>query len=362
MDTKQKYKKYKYRVIQKRTLEGGKRDASELGACISGLNDYDPSECNPVLIASRYMEKQKVVPSVIGEHPWFIYSWGPPASGKSTCIQRFAEHFKLPSSSLCKLMVDEIVEMMPEYREKCTKQKKDCSGLYSKYRPIADKISDYVLFLATAQNLSVVMESTGRDTRWIFENVFPWLKKVMHPQPLAEVAPYDVGEKLSTLRIPEKTYFEEKLSIKEPLFPESRQKLNYQIALVYPYVKLPTLLVRNRKRALEIGRYPDENFVAATYELAQHNLLAMIQDEKSLVDTIVVYDNTVEMEDRSKACMDILLLGNRVRSINEKGLSWPFEWAWAGDLERATSVMEKTDPLLIFMEEKLGGVPEEKSA
>ena len=133
---------------------------------------------SPPVIEYTFKGKSPVADS---ETPYFIVSYGPPASGKSTIIEVL--HRLIPSTTqtlkldnIVPVNVDDIFQKGPlgqRFKAQMDAIKSEqgttplhTQRLYMYYRWVADQISDIILNTALASRFSVLWESTGADINW----------------------------------------------------------------------------------------------------------------------------------------------------------------------------------------------------
>jgi predicted ABC-type ATPase len=176
-------------------------------------------------------------------NPVFIIKYGPPASGKGTCLDTFytfAQNYGFDSNNFINIDVDYFVEKLDS-----KKTVKTDPGNYWKFRGTADKISDTLLSKCFDQKKHAVLEMTGSsvDQKWL-------TKSIVNPA----------------------------------------RKNNYTIIVVYPLVPKDDLVTRSNKRAASIGRRPDPNYIINTATQAAQNIKTL----NKVVDHLIIYDNTTD--------------------------------------------------------------------
>jgi len=185
----------------------------------------------------------------LSTNPHFYITYGPPASGKATIMEKVLEKHNKTLQTVVEINVDDIVKSFPSYENKRkklsrkyssepTKLKKKNQELYmSCRRELADNASDTLLDKALLRRHDIVWETNGNSIAWTVKEA---------------------------VRI---------------------RKLGYEVILVYPYVKRSSLIERARQRRTQESA-PEEQIIRAA-DLAQLHLPKLI----SYVDRVYIYDN-----------------------------------------------------------------------
>lgn len=196
-------------------------------------------------IADKFFENKQPSPPIL-----FI-TYGPPASGKTTILNTLIKSFNISKDRLIEIVVDEIVERIPEYQESIMKLKEEThltnderadksKEIYFDFRErYADGISDKILSRALIQKFHIIFETTGGDISYTLKVIY-----------------------------------------------EARQN-GYLIVLIYPLVELAELKKRVEKRNETSLRFISPSFVESVAKKAQINFQKIIK----YVDKAFVYDN-----------------------------------------------------------------------
>lgn len=173
--------------------------------------------------------------------PVFVIKYGPPASGKGSCLDKFnSEAEKIgdfTTSNFVDINVDDIV----------TKLDVDKTILadpnnYWNFRKDANQIADAAMAKSFQNKLNIMFETTGNnlDENWLMNDLI-----------------------------------------------NPAKKNNYKILVVYPLVPSDVLVERSAKRAESIGRSPEEEAIRTSARNASKNILKLIR----VVDRVIIYDN-----------------------------------------------------------------------
>lgn len=196
--------------------------------------------------------------------PVLLITFGPPASGKGSCIDKFfdaAKEYGFNPSNYISINLDAIIDQLDTDKEVL----KDPAA-YFYFRQCADEIVKTLFMKSIDAKLSIMSETTGtRKGKW-------W------------------------------TYTKE------------AKKQGYKVVVLYPLVTKNVLLERSRIRAEKIGRSPDVKSIEDAIKNAPPNL----SDLYGIADKIVLYDNSTSTpcKDEVITCKDNECKGN---------LSWILE-------------------------------------
>lgn len=174
------------------------------------------------------------------EHPVLLIKYGPPASGKGTCLPAFYEAAKplgFDPANFLDANVDAVVEALDvKGRVKAN------PDAYWEFRGEANTIIETALTEGFERRLHIVLETTGRvvDPQWL----------------------------------------------QDDLIGPAREN-GYKIIVVYPLVPVPTLIERSAARAELIGRNPEPKLIEAAAKAAAANIYHFV----GTADKIVIYDN-----------------------------------------------------------------------
>jgi hypothetical protein len=224
-------------------------------------------DCDVKTFAKYYFHTQRKINELkSSKNPWFIVSWGPPASGKGACRREYLDSLKITSSGAIDILVDDMIGIITEYVNEmqwCKNDGGQCdsSKIYFKYRNYGNEIRELVLQHSLENKYNIIWETTGKDTDRL-DKMIPLLKK-----------------------------------------------MGYRIGLVFPYVQIDTIIFRNDERAKRIGRRPDPDLIRDIYEKAQTNLLQQIFPSNQY-DKIILYDN-----EKAKFCSRTLMKYTRKDGI-----------------------------------------------
>lgn len=122
-------------------------------------------------LVEKFFEN-KVIP-----HTYFIITYGPPASGKSTIVDTILNKLGIQELNTIKVLIDDIVEQLPGYQEELKnsipqlKNKKEksekTSEIYFKWRSSeGDLLSDYILSKSISEKYHIIYETTGIKLDW----------------------------------------------------------------------------------------------------------------------------------------------------------------------------------------------------
>lgn len=173
--------------------------------------------------------------------PVFVIKYGPPASGKGSCLDKFnTEAEKMGDftpSNFVDINVDDVVKKLDVDNTVMVNPDN-----YWNFRKDANKIADMAMEKSFQNKLNIMFETTGNnlDETWLME---------------ALISP--------------------------------AKKNNYKILVVYPLVPVNDLIVRSAKRAELIGRSPEEEAIRSSAKNAANNILKLVR----LVDKVIIYDN-----------------------------------------------------------------------
>jgi len=182
-------------------------------------------------------------------NPHFYITYGPPASGKATIMEKVLEKHGKTKESVVEINVDDIVKNYNPYKEqrrnlnkRYSEHPKDLKNKYqtlymSCRKVLADEASDTLLDKALLRRHDIVWETNGKNIAWTVKEA---------------------------VRI---------------------RKLGYEIVLVYPYVMRGSLVKRANERKTQESAPAEEIILAA--DLAQTHLPKLI----NYVDCIYIYDN-----------------------------------------------------------------------
>lgn len=189
------------------------------------------------------------------ERPVFLLKYGPPGSGKSTCMDAFlqtaSEYGDVKGlDSIVEADVDQVVSKLDTKQQLL--QKPYDPQVYEKLRKEANPIVDLIVQRAIATKRNLALEMTGGQLDPI------WLKR----------------------------------SLVEPL----RQK-GYVLIVVYPLVPPSTLIERATLRAETIGRRPDDLLIQQIVYAASAHLGQLLP----LFDHVIVYDNRADASELGRA-------------------------------------------------------------
>ena len=249
------------------TLPFKEETKEELRLLLTSLDAYNCSNlplaksCDDTIYANHYISEQvKKYKLKKAKNPYFIITWGPPASGKGACRNQYLTDLKIKTVGALDILVDDIISMIKEYKievNQCivSKEKKNCdmSKIYFQYREKGNKVRELVLNQALSKGYNIIWETTGKDVNRL-------------------------------------------QSLKKKLIQNG-----YRLIVLYPYVNLDKILIRNEERAKLIGRKPDPEMIKKVFTHAQVNLANILSLDQDIYKTIV-YDN-----DLSSFCSNILL-------------------------------------------------------
>jgi predicted ABC-type ATPase len=185
--------------------------------------------------------------------PKLFITYGPPGSGKSNILKKLLKDFSISDNELIEILVDDIIEKVPEYIEnvqRIIKEKLDeeeenikISNNYFEFRKnYGDIISDGILYRALSKKYNIVWETTGFSIDYSLKTIY-----------------------------------------------EARMN-GYLIFLIYPFVDEEQLKIRIRKRASSSKnpRLPSNKIIEETVKKAQNNFNIITK----YVDKAFIYDNT----------------------------------------------------------------------
>ncbi len=213
-------------------------------------------------IVQSFFENKKPSP------PVFIITYGPPASGKSVILKRLMKDLDIHEDRIVKVLVDEIVESIPEYKKqikRIVKKHKESiqsaeaqqalqEAYFKHRRESGDLLSDTILYKAMSLKYHIVWETTGNAHEWILKTI-----------------------------------------------QEARTN-GYLIFLVYPFVEEEQLIERASKRArLETPRQPPVERITANVKNAQRNFEII----SKYTDKSILYDNTGKSIDEISEVVEV---------------------------------------------------------
>lgn len=201
------------------------------------------------LYRSMYHNKQK-------EKPVFMFSFGPPASGKSSIIGRMMQKYHINRDTFVEVGIDSMLESLDAYKMGMAEAERvrhaACAGggmcqvfiersqaVYHQYRPIVYFFKDALMDMAFRERLNILFETTGKSTRHIDE--------------LIERARYE----------------------------------GYQVQLIMPFVSEESRHKRLEARNRESSRAMDEDFVRRVASASLRNFAKLLPR----VDRAYIYDN-----------------------------------------------------------------------
>ena len=178
----------------------------------------------------------------VSSTPVLIIKYGPPASGKGSCLNVFYETARkmgFNSDDFLDANIDDVITLL-DVEKSILKDPQN----YHSFRPEAGKIVEEAIQIALTNHYNIVMETTGGtvDKQWYIDLI-------------------------------------------------SKAKQNkYKVLIVYPLVPKETLVSRSEKRALQIGRRPEPNLIRTVSELAAKNI-SKLYKMLDRDDKLIVYDN-----------------------------------------------------------------------
>lgn len=174
--------------------------------------------------------------------PTAIVTYGPPASGKSTILDKFLyENPELgKKDQYANTGIDDIVESMDSYQDLV--KKVDPLEAYNACRIQVDQLSTLILESALVKKVNVLFETTGNSIEWLKFTV------------------------------------------------EKFKRAGYRVVLLYPYVEDEILHDRLNERNSKQSRQVKWDFVEGVIANAQKNL----KETRAVVDELYVYDNSNE--------------------------------------------------------------------
>ena len=185
----------------------------------------------------------------VSTNPHFYITYGPPASGKATIMNRVLEMEGKSEKTVVEVNIDNIVKNYRSYNNKRNQLKRAYGEsksilkiknqeLYRSCRDkLADEASDTLLDKALLRRHDIVWETTGGNIAWTVKEA---------------------------MRI---------------------RKLGYEIVLVYPYVQQSNLITRANSRPDQESAPDDE--IKTVAKLAQKHLPKLI----NYVDRVYIYNN-----------------------------------------------------------------------
>lgn len=175
------------------------------------------------------------------ETPVLVIKYGPPASGKGSCLEVFYKDAEqmgdFDKGNFVDINVDDIVSKLDKDNIIKSKPEK-----YWSFRPSANRIGDNAMNEALRRKYNIIIETTGRriDETWLRNDIITPAKDN-----------------------------------------------HYKILVVYPLVPVEELVKRSKIRAEKIGRDPDPELIRTTAKSAVENLSILVK----YVDKIMIYDN-----------------------------------------------------------------------
>lgn len=209
--------------------------------------------------------------------PVFIITYGPPASGKGSCQDKFfglGEKNGFDRNNYYSIDVDYLVELLD--KDGLVKQKADN---YWIFRSAADEIAYKLMKHGMETKKHLVFETTGNkvDLDWYQKEIFSPLKQQ-----------------------------------------------GYYIMVTYPLVPVEVLVERAHKRAEKIGRLPTDDYIRMVARNAASNLAKLIKN----VDAIIIFDNSTN----DKCQYEILNCTNERCNVTCK---------WSSDYEKCIQYCDK---------------------
>jgi predicted ABC-type ATPase len=227
--------------------------------------------------------------------PYFIVTYGPPGSGKTSIVRRFLQQEGLKMEQTIWTLVDDVVAALPEFQVKMTELvenakitskeskhpvddldtlskneaalNKKKSDLYQKYRPTGDVGSNQIMNRALASRFNIIYETTGASVGWtigILENA------IRH---------------------------------------------GYRIVVLYPFVPRSTLETRLQHRSsTTLQAQAPSSFIDYAFTNAQNNISQLSHH----VDQIIIYNNGPETKEGQEP--EMVLNWNRVIDSSKGGV------------------------------------------